>query len=480
MDEKEQNNKKKPVVGQVHPVSQNEDIISYEETDGKSSRVKTFFMKNNKKNLKRILLVLLALVLALVAAAGIYVGVKLGLIGGDDPDSFDPEATFTEDEDINVGEIHDITDASSLNDLLYQWATNNGPKMKSKNVINVLLIGTNEKLSDAIILASVNKTTKQIILTSIMRDSYTFMNIKGSGRFDKLNHSHSWSGPEALIETLENNYKIEIDHYVGVDIDSFPGLIDALGGVTVAVTKAESNYMYRTKRMSIPVGDAVKLNGNQALWFSRIRKLDSDEQRTRRQRLVIESIIASAKGANVSQLNKAINMFLPYVTTNYSNMELLSLGTQALTEGWLNYTIINATSPSEANRKGTLLTTYSGAGRSVWIVDYPLEAQAVQKLIYGQTNIQIDPENHTSALGLLTPSTSRRPSGSGVTTTSPAVNPSSNPTDTSQPSDTTTEPADTTEDTSGETTTRGSIIGPWWPTTTQPGTEPTDANRAAS
>ena len=131
----------------------------------------------------------------------------------------------------DFAEIDGIKDANSLKDLVKKWATNGGEKYSSRNVINVLLIGQDDGRSDSMILASINKKTDQITLASFFRDSYSYINYNGEDRYTKMNAAYAWGGPELLIETLENNFKVEIDYYVTVNFENFSKAIDAIGGV---------------------------------------------------------------------------------------------------------------------------------------------------------------------------------------------------------------------------------------------------------
>ena len=138
--------------------------------------------------------------------------------------------------------ISDITDASSVKELIKGWATNGGDKMSNRNVINILLIGEDyvdgSSRSDATILISIDRKSKKITLTSILRDSYTYMNIKGQDRYDKTNHAYAWGGAEKLVEVISDNYKIRIDHYAVIDFESFVAAVDEIGGVHVNITQA--------------------------------------------------------------------------------------------------------------------------------------------------------------------------------------------------------------------------------------------------
>ena len=192
------------------------------------------------------------------------------------------------------------------------------------------------------------------------------------------------------------------DSYVSINYKSFVEVVDVLGGVTVPITENEAAFMNRTTKVKgFESGESVRLNGQRALIYSRIRKLDSEVERTRRQREVISSVIRNVKASSFGDLNKAIETFLPYVTTNFKSGEILSLGTQALSEGWMNYEIVSMVEPSEEYRYGVdHFQTYSYNDLFVWIVDYIKAARELQLALYDQTNIEIDPMTHISAIDL--------------------------------------------------------------------------------
>lgn len=368
---------------------------------------KPFWLKNNKKNLRIGIAVVCVIVFVLLAVGGARIFNLLQNINPDDGFDFrHADQTFEDDDDFAA--MNDVSDASSLDDLLYQWATNGGEKLASKNVINVLLFGVDSSdgsasgaRSDTAMLVSLNKKTRKITLVSFMRDSYTYMDINGEKRFYKLNGAFSWGGPATTIRTIEDNYKIEIDKYVCVDFASFPKIIDAVGGVTVDVQPYESAFIRRTTKRfkDFPSGDGVRLTGDEALVFSRIRHSDSDGDvsRTRRQRTVIMALIESARGATAGQINLALDFIFPNIRTNYSKSEILSLSSQALMYKWMDYEIVEILSPAPETSKSATIK-----GMFVWIVDYPLEAQKIQKALYGTTNIVL-PEDRNSALGMLIP-----------------------------------------------------------------------------
>ncbi len=288
-----------------------------------------------------------------------------------------------------------ISEAGTLNDFLYQWSDNGGELYSSKNVMNLLLLGLDSEdalenggRSDSMILVSLNKKTKQINMISFFRDAWCYTNAGGYDTFNKMNASYYYGGPSGVIDTIEKNYKIDIDYYVAVDFSSFVDIIDALGGLKVEVQQYEAEYINATTRHTIDYGTDVTLSGDEALVFARIRQSDSDSDvsRTRRQRQVISSLINSVKGASISQLNDVLDLLFQYVKTDLSKMQIISYATQALTNGWLNYEIVQHTFLSEDD---VYKTGYVGES-SVVIIDFPLAAQRVQNAVYGDTNIVLD------------------------------------------------------------------------------------------
>ena len=347
-------------------------------------------LPKKKKIIIKVIAVILAIILVLSTVFGIFVIHKFGLLGDNLNDTTSDDIIYDdgefEDIEIDIG-------SAGFKQALIDWATiGNDNHMSSKNVINVLLIGadsrkgTNSGNTDVMMLLSLNRKTKQLKLVSFLRDSYLYIEGKDNSYCTKLNAAFSMGGPETLVQTIENNYKIDIDNYVIVNFESFKSIIDAMGGVTVDVQQYEADYNYKKFKIELPVGEGVTLNGEQALCFCRIRGCDSDGDvsRTRRQRQVIDSIISRVKEASISDLNKYIDILLPYVETGYSEGQILSLGIKAVTGGWANYERTQLQMPPEDCR------TSGSANMWIWVVDYQLAAHKLQMEIYGQSNITIE------------------------------------------------------------------------------------------
>lgn len=167
---------------------------------------------------------------------------------------------------------------------------------------SVLLIGVDTAgeagRSDTMMLVSIAPDTGRVRLVSFLRDLY--VSIPGHGR-DRLNAAYFYGGEALLARTLEKNFGVKINHTATVHFPTLVAAIDLLGGVDVEVSEAEldqlNHILQRYNRQSgLPDGDGLlteagvhTLSGKQALSYCRIRKIDSDFQRTQRQQRVLQA-----------------------------------------------------------------------------------------------------------------------------------------------------------------------------------------------
>ncbi len=329
---------------------------------------------------------------------------KMGIISFSGINTGDPsdfvEVTEPGDENIHIEQLEELRGLTDLSSVLKGWAENTTENslMRDKDVINFLLIGLDKsnRNADAIILASLNKKTEKIYLTSVFRDCYTYINTASGGKYAKINACYANGGAKKLVETLQNNFKIRIDYYVSVNFDSFSAIVDVLGGIRLDVKEYEAAAVRAEIKDDCPSGENVLLNGKQALGFCRIRNCDADADisRTRRQRQFLNALVDEAKGISISQISPLLNSVLKYIKTDCGVAKIISLGTQALTEKWYNYEILSAAVPSEEHRMD-----YQGYSW-VWIVDYPAAAKTLHETIYGTSNIELQ-EDRVSAIDIM-------------------------------------------------------------------------------
>ncbi|MCH5197511.1 MAG: LCP family protein [Oscillospiraceae bacterium] len=322
----------------------------------------------------------------------------------DDPGSFADVIDKSDDvidEEIQIDMLLELRGSGDLFSVLKSWATTNTENsfMRSKDVLNILLVGIDNsgKNSDVMIIASVDSKNEKITLTSVMRDSYTYMSTPAGETAAKINAAYANGGIKSLIETIEDDYKIKLDHYVSVTFSTFIEIVDTLGGITLPVKQYEMREMNRIAKNEgyeklNEYGDEVLLDGQQALLYCRIRKCDNDGDisRTRRQRQFISALINETSNITVTQAVSIANTLRKYVKTDCSSTEIVSLATKAIKNKWYNYSVNTLTLPKEENRMD-----YKG-NSWVWIVDYPADAIALQTEIYGETNIKLSSDRITA------------------------------------------------------------------------------------
>ena len=213
---------------------------------------------------------------------------------------------------------------------------------KTGKIINIMLVGQNyregewSKLSDTMILCTVNRETKTLTLTSFLRDLYVKLpNYKGkSCGNQRINVAYNlgwhWGGElggmEMLGQCINENFGVEIDHSVEINFDDFVHVIDTLGGIEIELTETEARYLTEDAHNegSFEAGLAT-LDGDSALAYARMRKSsadDNDFKRTERQKKVIAEIVNKVRGMSLTELNGLLKTLLPMVITDMSNDDI--------------------------------------------------------------------------------------------------------------------------------------------------------------
>ncbi len=251
--------------------------------------------------------------------------------------------------------------------------------------VNILLVGVDaregetESRSDTMMLVTLDNKNGEIKLTSFLRDSY--VEIAGRKKKEKLNAAYLRGGIQTLIDTLEMNFKVSIPYYAVVDFEIFTTIVDELGGINVDVTEKESYYTYHSGKVGVPVrieaGEDVLLNGEQALWYSRIRYLDSDFMRTQRQRKVITAIVEKTLQQDIQTMIGLAETIIPLVKTNLSSKEIMDIGVKALLKQAYSYPIVQQQIPADNTWSSKSI---SGVG-SCLVMDFEKNVKIMQNFL---------------------------------------------------------------------------------------------------
>ena len=235
---------------------------------------------------------------------------------------------------------------------------------------------------------TLNKKTKQISMTSFMRDLY--VQIPGYSD-NRINAAYAFGGMDLLDSTLNTNFGVEIVGNVEVDFGEFQTLIDSIGGIDLELTQDEADYICGRKRdVTYPqqlrtdwnLHEGVNhLTGEQALIHARNRSLGNDYARTDRQRAVLMAIINKVKQMDAVSIVNFINQVLPLLTTDMTSGEILGYAMEALQ---MNF-------DSEHSYRIPAEGTYTGAvirGMQVLVPDLAANQTYLMDVLYHTDNNQ--------------------------------------------------------------------------------------------
>ena len=286
------------------------------------------------KTLKWVLVALVVLVSAAIIAGCLYWNHMLNLLG--DPEAEVPTLSY-EEEMALLGTV-ETTEMTEPTETRVPVETE--PLPPEKNITNIMLVGQNwredeqNKLSDTMILCSINRKTKTMTMVSFLRDLYAPLPAyagHGPGR-NRINVCYalgsSWKrssigGMEMLALCIEQNFGVHVDHTIEVGFESFTRIVDGFGGIEVDVTEEEANYMTKNIGYIGEIQPGLQtLDGPETLAYARIRKIDGDRQRAARQRTVITALVDKCRDMNLAQMHHAVEYVMPSIITDMTNEEI--------------------------------------------------------------------------------------------------------------------------------------------------------------
>ena len=265
-----------------------------------------------------------------------------------------------------------------------------------EGITNILLVGTDGEYiekgnrSDSMMVVTIDSKNKDIRISSIARDTY--VDIPGYST-EKLTHAYAYEGIDLLKEVFKVNFNLNIDKYIAVNFVSFMDIMDELGGVEVNVEEKDINEInkyidacygyYKNKdekdKEYITKSGVQRLNGYQALAFSRIRYTDSAFARDNRHREVAESVYKEFAQKGVETYKKCAEIILNNTKTNISPIEMMNLA----------YTVLKINDkdieqfqfPLAEYRNGHIISKQKG-----WVLEWDKEPnlEAWHKFIFGE------------------------------------------------------------------------------------------------
>lgn len=236
---------------------------------------------------------------------------------------------------------------------LYQWVVHsispeggnptineiiNTPTEYKGDVVNVLVCGidyeegraysgdgSNDGMTDMIMYVNFDVANHKINMLQIPRDTYPGEEYK-HGNTGKINAVALYNdGISSLMELIHEQYKLPVDYYVTIDMQSLKEIVDLFGGIEVYIPK-DISYKGSTLEQGYR-----NLNGEAAEFFVRNRNYaQADIARLDMQRYFYQGLFARIRTANVWDLAKLAPVALKYVETNIPMDELISMGVSFL------------------------------------------------------------------------------------------------------------------------------------------------------
>jgi len=259
--------------------------------------------------------------------------------------------------------------------------------------INILLLGMGGRkheggyLTDTIILASIEPSTKKVSMVSIPRDMA--IPIENMG-WKKINHINAFaemeqrdSGGLAISQTVSDTLNIPIDYYLRIDFEGFVDIVNELGGVTVNVENTINDKQYPVKGMEDAEDYSSRyehlyiekgwqeMDGELALKYARSRHSlgieGSDFARAKRQQKVIEAVkdnVLSLKTIfKPKMITGIIDQFQEHISTNLKIWEMVKLW--EIVKHVKQEDVVNKVLDNGPN--GLLINTFSAEGAYILI-----------------------------------------------------------------------------------------------------------------
>lgn len=203
----------------------------------------------------------------------------------------------------------------------------------SEKSVNILVLGIADdeeyrestKMTDVIMVVSMNLETEEVSILQIPRDTFVEHytdNYKINAVY-KSPSDYTYSGIDGLADLIYDMYRINIDHYVTMQMDGFSEIVDAIGGVTMDVPTTLSTG---SKNGKITVEEGTQtLNGEQALVIVRNRKayVNADLGRLDTQKLFLKAFAKKIKSLNLMDMASLVPTVMKYCTTDLNVGQIL-------------------------------------------------------------------------------------------------------------------------------------------------------------
>ena len=279
---------------------------------------------------------------------------------------------LVEEQDLDVEERYrvpvDPKDLSIQEGLSEEWR-------------NILLLGTdtggmlNYGRTDAMLILSIHLGTGEIKLASLVRDMW--VDIPGLKLPNRINAANAFGGPYLAIKTVNDVLDMNIRSYCSINFSGLEKAVDIVGGVSLPITPDEAAVVGAHIRNGV-----ASLDGEQALAYARIRKLDSNFGRNERQRKLLEGLLHKVmQTGGGARLLSVVSEILPHMATNLELSDIIALMVTAMKNK--DFTLDTLSLPQTGDYHND-----SADGKSKVIFDREATVAALHAFIYGTDALQ--------------------------------------------------------------------------------------------
>ncbi len=186
------------------------------------------------------------------------------------------------------------------------WASAQVPRLPvsglaaSGSPLNILVVGSDDRAESSELVAQApadgegwDARTDTIFILSVQGRRAAMLAFprdlwveRCDGTSGRINAAEVIGGPSCLVRTVQDLSGIEVHHYLRVTFGGFVDLVDAVGGVELCL---EEPIQDDDAAIDLPAG-CQRLDGDDALGFVRVRKIDDDFQRIQRQQRFLQAL----------------------------------------------------------------------------------------------------------------------------------------------------------------------------------------------
>lgn len=302
---------------------------------------------------RKIIIAILMLLVLLIVGAGLFTLIKLYSmsVGATNivarptvapfaADTPEPGVTITSDTpDDLTRDVDDPLDPSLVSpEDIYRVENPIDP-----NVINILVMGEDKRggeaagRSDVMLIVSYDMRVNSVKVVSVLRDTWIY--IPGRSLWNRVNAAYRFGGIGLAINTINDNFGLDIQYYMLTDFEKLTKIVDTMGGLDLRLSEDEIAYYNAALpegRKLVPNAEGYcHMDGEQVLMHCRNRTLgNGDWSRTDRQRSVMEAFFRRAsQEKDAAALTSLMYKLMGYVETNMSPWQMISMGTRVVFAG---------------------------------------------------------------------------------------------------------------------------------------------------